>query len=777
MALRSLFVVILGCCFADCQIAEAQTASRRLPIVTTDSAGMDASRLEKIDSVVQTALDQKKLPGCVVLIGRQGKVAYLKAFGAKQLQPTIEPMTTDTLFDLASLTKPIATATCVMRLIEEGKVRLRDPVFQHLPGFEQGDKKDITVEHLLLHQGGLIADNPLSDFSESREKAIEKLIAINKTQPPGTKFIYSDVGFMLLGELVAKVSGRPLDAYAKETIFDPLSMSETMYLPTESLKLRAAPTEMRDGKWMQGDVHDPRAFALGGVAGHAGLFSTAEDLALYANMMLQLGAGPQGKILGEATVRKMTTRHPVSSGYRGLGWDMQTGYSANKGETMSASAFGHGGFTGTGIWIDPQLDLFVIFLSNRVHPDGKGLVNPLIGTIGTIAASSIKELPGEETAAPTKVLCGIDVLQREAFKRLEGRKIGLITNHTGVDREGMTTIAAFHAAKNLELKTLFSPEHGIAGALDESNIGDSRDPETDLPIYSLYGQSRSPSAESLKGLDTLVFDIQDIGCRFYTYVSTMKLAMQAAAKAKIKFVVLDRPNPLGGLIVEGPVLDEGAESFVAYHTVAVRHGMTVGELAMLLNEECKIGVDLEIVKVAGWQRAAYYDQCDLAWINPSPNMRSMNAALLYPGVGLWEMTNLSVGRGTDTPFELIGAPWIDGRKLAASLNAARLPGVTFLAKDFMPSASKFKGETCGGVMITITDRDRVRALDIGLEIARQMKQIHGDKWNTKEINRLLGAKQTSDAILQGRSLEEIKSLYANEASVFATRRAKFLIYP
>lgn len=777
MALRSLFVVILGCCFAACQIASAQTASRRLPVVTTDSAGMDAARLAKIESVVQTALDQKKLPGCVVLVGRQGKVAYLKSFGAKQLQPTIEPMTTDTLFDLASLTKPIATATSVMKLVEEGKVRLRDPVSQHLPGFEQGDKKEITVEHLLTHQGGLIADNLLADFSAGREKAIEKLIAINKSQPPGTKFVYSDVGFMLLGELVAKVSGKPLDAYAKENLFEPLGMSETMYLPTEALKLRAAPTEMRDGQWIQGEVHDPRAFALGGVAGHAGLFSTAEDLALYADMMLRNGAAPEGKILGEATVRKMTTRHPVSSGYRGLGWDMQTGYSSNKGETMSASAYGHGGFTGTGIWIDPQLDLFVIFLSNRVHPDGKGSVNPLIGTIGTIAASTIQNLPLEPSLAQTKVLCGIDVLEREAFKSLAGRKIGLITNHTGVNREGVTTIQLLNAAQNLELKTLFSPEHGIAGALDESNIGDSRDPETGLPIFSLYGPSRSPSEESLKGLDTLVFDIQDIGCRFYTYVSTMKLAMQAAAKAKIKFVVLDRPNPLGGLVVEGPILDEGAESFVAYHTVAVRHGMTVGELARMLNEECKIGSDLEIIKVEGWQRAAYYDQCNLAWINPSPNMRSMNAALLYPGVGLWEMTNLSVGRGTDTPFELIGAPWIDGRKLAASLSAARLPGVTFLAKDFMPSASKFKGEACGGVMITITDRNRVRALDIGLEIARQLKALHGEKWNVKELNRLLGSKNTADAILQGQTLEEIKATYTKDAKTFAARRAKFLVYP
>ncbi len=778
MPYLQLFLTICLCCplslFAPPSIA--QTPSRRLPIVTPESARFDPSRLNQIDAAVQKALGEKKMPGCVVLIGRQGKVAFLKAYGSKRLLPTPEPMTTDTLFDLASLTKPIGTATSVMRLVEEGKIRLRDPVAMHLPEFSVNGKEKITIEQLLTHQAGLIADNPVSDYADGAEKAIEKLLAIGVANPPGTKFVYSDVGFMILGELVKRVSGKPLNEFAQEKIFEPLGMRETMYVPTDALKTRAAPTEQRDGKWMQGDVHDPRAFALGGVAGHAGLFSTAEDLALYADMLLRSGAAPEGRVLGEATVRAMTTRHPVSSGYRGLGWDMQTGFSSNKGETMSTSAFGHGGFTGTGIWIDPELDLFVIFLSNRVHPAGKGLVNPLIGTIGTIAASSILEPGASPTSTPTKVLCGIDVLERESFKRLEGRKIGLITNHTGVTREGRTTIEAFRLAKNLELKTLFSPEHGIAGALDQSNIADARDEATGLPIYSLYGESRAPSEKSLAGIDTLVFDIQDIGCRFYTYVSTMKLAMEVAAKQKIKFVVLDRPNPLGGLLVEGPVLDEGAESFVAFHAVAVRHGMTVGELAKMMNEERKIGADLEVVSVEGWNRAMHFDQCDLAWINPSPNMRSMNAALLYPGVGLWEMTNLSVGRGTDTPFELIGAPYIDSRQLAGALNSANLQGVSFLAKDFTPTASKFKNEKCGGVAIVITNREKLRPLDVGLEIAHQLKNLYGEKWRTKEINRLLGNKKVAEALLEGATRDEIKRGYSEELKAFTARRAQFLIY-
>lgn len=757
--------------------AEEPAASRRLPIVAPSEAGFDAARLEQIAPAAEQAIKEGKAPGCVVLIGRRGKIVYLRAFGQRRLLPEPEPMTTDTLFDLASLTKPIATATSVMKLVEEGKVRLNDPVSMHLPEFGVRGKEKITVQQLLTHQGGLIADNAMADYANGPEEAIAKVMGLGLSNPPGGRFVYSDVGFIVLGELVKRVSGKPLDEFAREQIFEPLGMRETTYRPGETLRARAAPTEQRGGEWIQGEVHDPRAHALDGVAGHAGLFSTAEDLALYADMMLSGGAGPTSRVLGEATVRKMTTRHPIPGGFRGLGWDMQSGYSGNKGETMSAAAFGHGGFTGTGIWIDPQLDLFVIFLSNRVHPDGKGSVNPLIGKIGTIAASALVEPANRSTAlTPTALLTGIDVLEREGFTRLAGRRIGLITNHTGVTRDGRTTVETLHKAEGIELKVLFSPEHGIAGKLDESRIADSRDEATGLPIYSLYGESRAPSDASLEGLDTLVFDIQDIGARFYTYVTTMRLAMEAAANKKIRFVVLDRPNPLGGELVEGPVLDEGAESFVAYHTVPVRHGMTVGELAKLMKEERQIDVELEVVLMEGWSRALYYDQTGLAWIDPSPNMRSMNAALLYPGVGLWEMTNLSVGRGTDAPFEIFGAPWIDGRELAATLNRAGLSGVSFMPKDFTPRTSKYQGQKCGGVAIIITDRSKVRSLDVGMEIARALHLLYGDKWQTTQLNRLLGSEKTASAILRGATREEIRQQNAAALQTFLTRRAKHLIY-
>src|SRR5581483_4665277 len=281
------------------------------------------------------------------------------------------------------------------------------------------------------------------------------------------------------------------------------------------------------------------------------------------------------------------------------------------------------------------------------------------------------------------VACGIDVLQRDSFAPLRGRSVGLITNHTGLNRKGMATADLLRAAPEVRLRALFGPEHGIRGALD-TKISDSKDKATGLPVYSLYGERTRPTAAQLAGLDTLVFDIQDIGTRFYTYISTLGLCLEAAAEHSLRFVVLDRPNPLGGLDVEGPLADPDQLSFTAYHPIPIRHGLTVGEMARLFQAEKRIGADLHVVPVEGWRRADFWDATNLTWVNPSPNMRSLTGALLYPGIGLLETTNVSVGRGTDTPFEIIGAPWLDGRLLAAELNARDLPGVRFVPVRFTP---------------------------------------------------------------------------------------------
>ena len=652
--MKSIILLLLA---TSAPFSYAQSV-HEIPQRAPDMLGMDADRLNVIDDLVREGLDQEKMPGCVVIVGRREGIVFRRAYGNRQLQPEKTGMTTDTVFDLASLTKPIATATSVMILIQQGKLDLNARVASYLPEFAQHGKDSITIRHLLTHTGGLIADNPMDDYANGADAAFARICGLKPNAAPGESFTYSDVGFIVLGQVVQAVSGKNVHEFSHEHIFAPLSMTETGYLPDDSLKSRAAVTEQRDGHWMQGEVHDPRAFALGGIAGHAGLFSTADDLARYATMMLNHGELNDVRILDETTFTLMTTAIEIPRGRRALGWDVKTGYSSNRSDLMSSQAFGHGGFTGTGIWIDAVRNLFVIFLSNRVHPDGKGLVNPLIGRIGTVATASIVRDAGTEVSPEQTgiVLSGIDVLQRDGFATLKGHTIGLITNQTGLNREGVSTIRLLHAAEGVTLKALFSPEHGLEGQLDIPKIGDQQEAKTGLKVFSLYGETRTPTAESLAGIDTLVFDIQDIGCRFYTFVSTMGNALKAANEHKIRFVVLDRVNPIGGVDVQGPVLDEGDESFVGFHPIAVRHGMTTGELALMFRNELKLDVDLEIIAVEGWSRNQIFDQTGLTWTNPSPNMRSLTQAMLYPGVGLIEMTNVSVGRGTDTPFEVVGAP-------------------------------------------------------------------------------------------------------------------------
>ncbi|MEZ6133651.1 MAG: DUF1343 domain-containing protein [Pirellulaceae bacterium] len=471
----------------------------------------------------------------------------------------------------------------------------------------------------------------------------------------------------------------------------------------------------------------------------------------------------------------MTLAYPVSSGTRGLGWDKQTGYSSNRGDMLSSAAFGHGGFTGTVLWIDPELDLFFIFLSNRVHPTGKGSVNHLAGQIVNVVAAAITTNHQDDPRA-VPVLTGIDVLQREQFRQLAGQRVGLITNHTGRNRAGQTTAELLHAAAEVSLVALFSPEHGFEGKLDVAKVEDSADATTGLKVFSLYGETRKPTPEMLASVDTLVFDIQDIGTRFYTYISTMHEAMRAAAEQGKRFVVLDRPNPINGVDIAGPMLDAGSESFVGVHRLPVRHAMTTGELAKMLASELKLNLDLEIIRCEGWNREDFWESTNLTWVNPSPNMRSLTQALLYPGVGLLETTNVSVGRGTDTPFEILGAPWIDGRQLAADLNARYIPGCVFVPIEFTPTSSKFANQLCSGVNIAITNRETLQPVQIGLELASRLRSLYPDQWETKSFNRLLGNQEVFQAVIDGASLPDILKKAAQDVDDFQRRRHGFLLY-
>jgi uncharacterized protein YbbC (DUF1343 family) len=568
---------------------------------------------------------------------------------------------------------------------------------------------------------------------------------------------------------------------------------------------RIAPTENREGRWMRGEVHDPRAYELGGVAGHAGLFSTADDLAIYCQMISNGGQLAGARILAPYTIARMLSGHSLpTSQMRGIGWDVNTSFSSNRGDLFPVGTFGHTGFTGTSIWLDPPSETFVVLLTNRVHPNGKGDVTRLRSFVASIVAGSITDPPHrpafESTAAAPyveapraaisrsvpsgllhPVLTGIDVLERDGFKQLEGRRIGLITNHTGRNRDGRSTIDILAEAKNLRLVALFSPEHGLRG-VEDAHVGDSRDEKTGLPVFSLYERNRRrPTAEMLKGIDTLVFDIQDVGARFYTYITTCGYGMEEAARHKIKFVVLDRPNPINGYDIEGPVAEAELTarpefSFVAYHSIPVRYGMTIGELARLFNDERKIGADLMVIKMEGWRRADYFDGTALTWVNPSPNMRSLAQAVLYPGIGLLETTNLSVGRGTDTPFEVIGAPWLEGRKLAEALNRAGLAGVRFVPFRFTPKSSKFAGEECGGVNIVVTDRGSFRPVATGIEIGYQLNRLYPGVWKVDDYIRLLANRPALASLKEGKSASQIAETWQADLAQFARIRRKYLIY-
>ncbi|MGL4419694.1 MAG: exo-beta-N-acetylmuramidase NamZ domain-containing protein, partial [Gemmataceae bacterium] len=730
-------------------------------------------KLAGIAPLVQAAIQRGEVPGAVVVVVHQDQVIYSEAFGQRAKEPAAEPMTTDTIFDLASLTKPLATATMIFQLVEEGKLRLTDRVSQHWPEFGTHGKENITIEHCLLHTTGLIADNPLADYADGPAAARTKIAELKLVSPMGALFRYSDVGFIVLGFLVEKLRGQPLDAVFAERVAKPLKLTQTSFRP--QALARVAPTGTRAGLSIRGIVHDPRAFALGGPAGHAGLFGPAADLARFARMLLNHGELDGTRFFSPYAVRQLTEPCPVPGGLRTRGYDADTSYSAPRGDLFPpGQSFGHTGFTGTSLWIDRPSQTIIIILTNRVHPADKGNATPLRRQIGTVVASAVSDVQPRKAAPRPVVQTGIDVLRAEQFQRLQGKRVGLVTNHTGRTVDGTSTIDALASAPGVKLVALFSPEHGIRGEKDEK-VGNSTDTKTGLPIYSLYGEHRKPTPEMLRDIDTIVYDIQDIGCRFYTYISTLGLVLEAAAEAKIPVVVLDRPNPIDGLQIEGPLRDAGKDDFIAFHTIPIRHGLTIGEMAKLFVVEKKIAVQLDVVKLVGWRRRDDYSHTGLSWVNPSPNMRHLSAAILYPGVGLLETTNLSVGRGTERPFEWIGAPYLDGRAVASALNARELPGVRFIATSRTPTSSVHANKLCGGVDIVMTDAAAVRPVALGLHIAATLKEIPA--WEPKNFNRLLVHQATFDALKAG--ADPAKTIASWDAGVrsFRSRRAAVLLYP
>jgi len=719
------------------------------------------------------------MPGAVVIVGTSSGVAFRRAYGKRALLPEPAPMTETTIFDLASLTKPIVTASLVQSLAERGLLDLDDPVSRYLPAFAAHGKAGVTIRQLLEHTGGLPIVNPLKDYRDGPERAYERVLDLKLENAPGHSYLYGDSSYIVLGALVERVANEPLNELAQRVLFAPLGMRDTGYRPARAELGRIAPTEVADERpipLIHGEVHDPRAWLLGGVAGNAGLFSTADDVARFARMLLGEGQLDGVRVLSRASVQDLTRPEHVPGAVRTPGWDVTSSYSKARGRYLSPGAFGHGGYTGTSLWIDPQLDLFVVFLSNRVHPKPEKSVIALEGDIADAAVQALAPEPPACRLPRAGVQSGVDVLEERGFDSLQGKRVGLVTHGAAVDAQGRTTLDVLASAPGVKLVSVMTPEHGFE-AKSEGKIADSFDAARDLPVYSLYGATLEPTARMLEGVDVLVVDLVDVGTRYYTYMSTLHQTLRAGAKARIPVIVLDRPNPIGGVAVEGPLLEAEQENFVNYHRLPVRHGMSAGELAGLVNDERGIGARLEVIPAQGWQRNLLYADTGLRWQNPSPNLRDVEAALLYPAIGLVEATNVSVGRGTDRPFHILGAPYIDGARLLRALNAAALPGVSFAEVEFVPDAAPHKGKTCHGISATITDALAFRPVLTGLTLARALWHQNPKEWHSHKLIRLVGNRAVVEAIAGRLPMPEVERLWQADLEAFRERRARHLMYP
>jgi SSS family transporter len=857
-----------------------------------------------VTTLLTQAIAAKKIPGAVVVINHDGRTVFEQAYGDRALEPVVEPMTFETIFDMASLTKCLVTATAIMQFYELHKIDFDDPVAKYLPDFGADGKQTVTIRELLTHYSGLPPDLDLKDSwglaAPDKSEGLRRAFASGLVAPPGTHFEYSDINYITLGALVEKISGQPLDEYAQEHIFTPLHMTHTRYLPIDkacgrlaagdgSLTRRSghnvaackadgwrrerwisqiAPTAHDNegdsatnpdyDKLLRGTVHDPSARRMGGVAGHAGVFSTAGDIALFGQALLDKLAGRASDFpLKEATLKLMTQPEQPSTAAsgatiftedgktttgvaaRGFGWDINSAFSRPRGEVFPIGSFGHTGFTGTSLWMDPGSDTVVVLLSNAIHPRGAPPISILRGQVATAAGRAL-DLASTANSASTSFMAspgsgslrsslysvdkssfppcaegercptytGIDVLEYTHFVDLapiaarhnNRLRLGLLTNQTGLDSKGRRTVDilfndASRAVPGVTLTTLFSPEHGLLGIKDSMKVGNDTDAATRLPVISLYGakdEQRRPSMDALKDLDAVVIDLQDAGVRFYTFETIMGYFLEAATKARIEIIVLDRPNPIGGVAVQGPVSDVGVESYTDYMPLPVRHGLTLGELALYFNSERRlpsptsaniqvpIKAQLTVIAMENWQRSQYFDDTRLPWVNPSPNLRSPTAATLYPGIALMETTNISVGRGTDRPYEQIGAPFIDAPQLAAYLTARRIPGVSFAPTNFPVAENSnhypFHGKTIPGIAFTVTDRNVLDSPEFGIEIISALHQLYPQFLLDKAMQ-IVANVDTMQALNNKDDPRTIAAAWAADLAKFQRQRQRYLLYP
>jgi len=752
-------------------------------------------RFAPLDNILQNAVDKGMTPGAVCIVGHNGIFVYRKAFGNRAVNPKPEPMTIDTVFDMASLTKIMATTGSIMRMVQLGQIKLNDPVSRYIPEFAQNGKEEVTIRQLLTHYSGLPATLEMRPAWTGLDEGYRHANTVKLVNPPGTTFLYSDVDFIVLGELVQKVSGVPLDQYAKTFIFEPLGMKTTQFLPPLEWLGRTAPTVVNEktGEVVRAAVHDPTARAMGGVAGHAGLFSTVEDTAKFAQALLD-GGSP---IWSRAIVEKMTTpaQPPNLTVVRGLGWDIDSPFSSSRGELLPVGSFGHTGLTGTSLWIDPTTDSYIILLTNASNLK-EGTVLALRTEIATAVASILKLNPPQEQkyrlsritgyneAAAAgrlivtrngRVLPGIDQLEVSDYEalRLPGvsrTRIGLLTNMTATDSLGHRTIDLLAHANGLHLGTIFAVD-------GDSTAG--KDGPTGVAISYVGGKPEAqarPPADALRNVDLVVIDLLDMGTRFSSSTAVLGYFLEAAAKAGKPVVVLDRPNPLNGAYVQGPVSDAGHETPMNYWPLPLRHGLTVGELGKLFNGERSLNARLTVVPMKGWMRGDWFDSTSLMWTNPSPDLRSLEGAILFPAAGLLEGTNVSVGKGTDIPFRLVGAPWVHAVDLAGYLNARKVQGVRFVPVQFTPSSGVHARQQCGGVNILITDRETIDVAELGLELIAALRALYPKDFEIAHVSDALANQAVFGALQGGEDPHRIAEDWHDGLDRFMQVRAKYLIY-
>ncbi len=926
--------VVLALCFCLPLQARAESSGSHRQVQGPPS--LTAPDFSAASALIDDAIAYHHLPGAVLLIGHSGRVVFEHAYGDRKLagepgldgQPSpAEAMTEDTIFDMASLSKCLSTATAVMQLFEQGKLEFDEPVQQIFPEFNPANdpvRAQVTLRMLLTHHSGEPADVNLKDAwglaAPDKGEGIRRALTTPLQSPPGATFRYSDINFILLGAVVEKLSGEPLDVYAQEHIFGPLGMTDTRYLPIAKacgpFKIVGAAIEYRsnvengtnpDGtmwtrtsdyacgggdKWIplallpriaptthddeskldpeanphfdmltRGTVHDPTTRRMGGVAGHAGVFSTAHDVSLFAQGLLDRLAGrPSNFPVKQSTLELMTTpeqpghhagqleaanqaeefamahgekgaapllapRYPAIHGQdlRGYGWDIDTAFSKPRGMIFPIGSFGHTGFTGTSVWMDPGSDTYVVLLANAVHPRGNAPISNLRGEVATAVAQALHLYPDAHVSAATAstatesvTLTGIDVLEGDRFSELSSiaaqhggaLRLGILTNQSGVDSHGRRTIDILSAdlpriVAGAKLTTIFSPEHGIFGKQDTTSFGPETDPTTGLRVTSLYGaheEDRRPSHEQMKDLDAVVIDLQDAGVRTYTYEAVTGYFLEAAAREQSEFhhtvniVVLDRPDPIDGVAAQGPVSDPGHdEEYTDYGRVPLRHGMTLGELARFYNGTKHIDAPLTVVAMQHWTRSEFYDQTGLAWINPSPNLHNLTATILLPGLTLLEPTNVTVCRGTPTPFEMIGAglppkdkktgaqppAWFRAADVAAALNARHIPGAIFAATTTTvddDAIHPYHGQTIEAVRISVTDRDALDSPELGVEILSALHKLYPEQFRLDRAANYLASETTMEALRRGDDPRAIAAAWKPGLEEYERAREQYLLY-